>query len=249
MNIKVIIISIINFLLNPILFVEFLLWNKSGKHISFKRKSYILFTANISLFGFGYKQIILQSKLISIIFELDHYIDEKVLKNNTSINAKVIMDKKYFSYLIADVIKIMDIEKQERMLNSINDFIDFSLKIRNIELENYKDYLKYAYITIGVPCSANLVSVISNEEFNLSYIEKASKIIRILNDLSTVDKDLKEENKNILFYLNFEEIKNLLHNMRDDLDKFKPKSKPERFINRLVKISYKLYSNNKDFEI
>jgi hypothetical protein len=116
----------------------------------------------------------------------------------------------------------------------------------NITLENY---LKLSTISIGVPCSTKLVSLLSKENINPKLLILSAEIIRIANDISSIQKDRTEHTKNITNLLKLKEVTNLLETKIVNFKKYKPLTKPDIFLSRLVRVSLNLYKSNKDFEL
>lgn len=248
---KIIIVTIINLILNPILFLNFMTWASQLEYISFKRKQYILLTAHLTLWGFGFKQKFLQSILISIIFELDYEIDQKLIKNNEfSIQIKKIFMKSKYHDLLQVLRKHLDTKQYNTIIEDLNNFNYSASEIFSLKKPSLEEYLKFAKISIGVPCSTRLVSLISHSSYPEDTVNIAAEIIRIINDKSSIEKDKQEKTKNI-YSLGFN--KDTIENMLDEkLTLFKKalgQSQVDIFLKRLVKYSIKLYDNKKDFEL
>jgi hypothetical protein len=243
---KVILVTILNFILNPILFFHFLLWSRRLNYVPFKRIQYILFTANYTLFGFGYKQHIEQCKLIGLIFDLDYYMDQLLSKENHYENkiSKLLLSKRFVK-----IVRTIESLQKPVIMEKLEEFVNTSYLLHNLQDVNIEKYLDITRVSIGVPCSAALVGELAKENLDNTYVNLAADIVRLINDIAGAKKDLKEGTKNSVNIFGFSFVTKILEIKLQDFKKYKIKTKVAIFLKRLVKISSLLYKSEQDFRL
>lgn len=232
------------FLLSPRLYVIISRWGKKLEFVSQKRLTYLMLTAEISMFWDKHKQRLKNTQLAALIFEVDNFIDKG---SEDTIRASEILSLGKFRTLVEDIVwDLKDTDKSiiEGNLSKLIHADESAKKAKTVE-----EYLINGRISIGLPILAQMYALLASEQLNQRVVNIAGEIIRIQSDLATVEKDKYEANGNNIAYLSTtKEVEQILSEKLLEFYKIKKITKTDRFLETLIGITSKLYKPKKDFE-
>ena len=191
-------ITIINFLRAPRVLIAILVWGKKNNiSIGFKRLNNIVLILNLTVNNSRLK--IEVGKLVSIIFEIDKYIDSLNIKDKGfQKKVKTLLKMSRFKELIKGSFQNSGSEYYQSILSRLENLIKSDL---TAQLTNDPDiYLRYAKFSIGYYCIATILCLNLKQNYNETFVSNSSLLIRIMSDISTYKKDIDEERKNILLW-------------------------------------------------
>ncbi|MBL8015006.1 MAG: hypothetical protein JNK26_02360 [Candidatus Doudnabacteria bacterium] len=253
MGLKSVIIPILNFAINPVLFVDYLIWSKQLNYTPFKRRQYSLFSANAAMFPFwkyGYQSVKKQALIISVIFDVDYYLDQVVGKTEGYEQViETVYDSGKYKGLVEDVVRGLPQDQATEVANEIKRLTVYAAKLDHTDVHSIQEYLDLASITIAMPCLAMIAGFTLKEEpADTAFIKLSSDITRIVNDRANRQKDAEEGTKNIYNLFGRDEVNSYLGNAISEFRKFEPKKKVEQYMKTLTELGLKLYKE-KDFEL
>lgn len=239
---------LVNLLQKPKLTLEITEWAKKLEYVSSKRIQMLILVAILTMRKFGYKQIYYNVRLAAFIFELDNFID----KGNSEyllLKPEEILGSERFESLLQDSL----IDLPQDIISEIRKEL-LSLLAHDIaarDAENIEDYLNHAAYSIGLPTLVKLFSLLENESSNSEMTVLGGKIIRVLSDISTDEKDRFENKGNNLLYIiqDIHEAIKLRDSLKREFDQIPLSNHTSYFLSNLVNLSFKFYKPTKDFEL
>ena len=240
---KIILITLANFIRFPILSIKVYFWSKTNTKVSWKRISYLIFLSSlVSKKSFIREGI---SRLSILIFEVDRRIDT-LDRHNPHFEMNVTQILK--SDLINKTSKTLITKSKEFELESlIEELISNDLKA--LVANNFQSYLQHSKFSIGFKVLSIYVYSSLNLSPNNEAIDIFSKLIRILSDLSTFEKDILENRNNVLKFISKKDARDELETYSIFYANYKPENEGDLTIFKIAKYSIKAYSKDKDFEI
>lgn len=250
---KKLLIYLVNFIINPILFIDFSLWGRRLRYTPFKRQQYSLLSANLSLFPvfkYGYRLTRVQAQLIAAIFEADHYVDT-VIRSQPDYPerfAKVLTDSP-IARLMNKLLSQLSESDRNIMHNEVRRVVELTDILDNTQPTTVDEYFDLTSYSIAIPCITKLVCLMLDEQpLSPTILRTCSEIIRIINDRTTIAKDAEEGSKNSYVIFGRENITARLQMRMAEFEKFVPQNRVDKFLHRLTKLGLILYKE-KDFEI
>lgn len=255
---KILIVTIINFLLNPILFIEVIIWSRKLKFTKFPRIQYSLFSSLYSLFPiweYSYKIQKLEFLMIVIIFEIDNYIDQKLKQkehkeiSELKIFIKNLFTNSIFSEILSDYTENLSDHHKPILIKGFQELFRLSIEQNEIQAKTIDEYLEKGRISIAIPFLTTQISLIENEQIkNIDYVYLCAEIIRIINDRESVDKDITEGTQNIYNIFDKTTVDKILSDKIKKFKSYKTTNKIEKHLYKITSLGLKIY-NGKDFEL
>lgn len=231
--------------LSPNLSKKYFQWGRMLSGVSEKRQSLVFLTSLLTLRGSSPEVKLLVSQLAVLTFEIDNEIDvvDNSLRNDLSISQKIL---ERYNPIILEIAN-GDQELFVLIKNQIKILINADMIA--LDSKSGEEYLTNASISIGLNLLTNALACKLKLNINIEYLDICSRIVRLLSDIATFEKDALEGGNNIVNLIGMESALKMLSSLTRSFEMFRIENEVDLFLSRTVTYTKRFYKPNKDFEI